>query len=216
MLQRQVDVGGLAAERRADDPDDRERRAVQVELRADLQRVLRPRTSRETSASLPPAAARKRPFVTCDGGDDADVGLVWSTPPIVYAVVVMLVCGGSSTCCSVCSGVVNCVRKRCRLAGRHFWNRARSRAACRRRRTAVRRRRARRRSRRGPPLWPAACRCRPASSGTAPRSAAAGCAGCRRSGRLSSASRRSSGRLPPDAGRAASGPPRPARRRRSW
>ena len=41
LLERQVDVGALAAERRADEPDDRERRPVQVELRADLQAVLR-------------------------------------------------------------------------------------------------------------------------------------------------------------------------------
>jgi hypothetical protein len=31
LLERQVDVGALAAERRADEPDDGERRAVQVE-----------------------------------------------------------------------------------------------------------------------------------------------------------------------------------------
>ena len=64
-VQRQVDVGALASERRADDPDHGERRAVQVELRAELQRVLGG-VHPETSASLPPAAARKRPFVTCE------------------------------------------------------------------------------------------------------------------------------------------------------
>ena len=126
LLQRQVDVGGLTAERRADEPDDRERRAVQVELRADLQRVLRGVRARDERFV---AAGRREEAALRDLrlGDDAHVpGCVWSTPPIVYAVVLMFVCGGSSTCCSVCCGVVNCVRNRCRLAGRHFANAPRS------------------------------------------------------------------------------------------
>ena len=41
LRERQVDVDALAAERRVDEPDDRERRAVQIELRADLQRLAR-------------------------------------------------------------------------------------------------------------------------------------------------------------------------------
>ena len=43
-----------------------------------------------------------------------------STPPIVYDSLVMSVCGGSSTCCSVSRGVVIVARKRCIRAGRHF------------------------------------------------------------------------------------------------
>ena len=46
LRERQVDVDALAAERRVDEADDRERRPVQVELRPDLQRVARPRRSR--------------------------------------------------------------------------------------------------------------------------------------------------------------------------
>ena len=57
LLQRQVDVGALAAERRADETDDGERRAVQVELRADLQRVLR---GVGAARRAPPAAGRAR------------------------------------------------------------------------------------------------------------------------------------------------------------
>ncbi len=51
------------------------------------------------------------------------VGCVWSTPPIVYAVVVMFVCGGFSTCLSVWLGEVK--RNRWNEAGRHFWSAAR-------------------------------------------------------------------------------------------
>src|SRR5580765_7125725 len=50
------------------------------------------------------------------------VGFVWSTPPIVYAVVAMFVCGGFSTWRSVCEGDVNVARSFCRRAGRHFEN----------------------------------------------------------------------------------------------
>ncbi len=48
----------------------------------------------EMSASLPPLGARKRPFVTCAVVTTPIDGCVWSTPPIVYAVVEMFVCGG--------------------------------------------------------------------------------------------------------------------------
>src|SRR6185295_17441024 len=41
LLEREVDVGALSAERRADETDDGERGAVQVELGADLQLLLR-------------------------------------------------------------------------------------------------------------------------------------------------------------------------------
>jgi len=56
----------------------------------------------DTSASVPPAGARKRPRVTCEVVTTPIEGCVWSTPPIVYAVVVMFVCGGSSTWRRVC------------------------------------------------------------------------------------------------------------------
>ena len=60
--------------------------------------------------------------MTCAVVTSPCVGCVWSTPPIVYALVLMFVCGGFSTWRSVCCGVVNCVRSRRRLAGRHLAN----------------------------------------------------------------------------------------------
>ena len=47
----------------------------------------------------------------------------------MYAVVLMFVCGGSSTCRSVCVGVVNCVRTGGGSPGRHFAKAPRSAAA---------------------------------------------------------------------------------------
>ena len=158
LLQRQVDVGALTAERRADETDDRERRAVQVELRADLQRVLRGVGRRDERLACRRPAARKRPFVTCAVVTTPIVGCVWSTPPIVYAVVVMFVCGGFSTCCSVWLGAVKRARSCCRLRGQALRERRAVRAAAEPAAADRRRRRCRRRSRR--------CRCRrsPSSS----------------------------------------------------
>ena len=56
-------------------------------------------------------------------------GCVWSTPPIVYALVVMFVCGGFSTWRSVWLGEVKRVRILRSDAGRHFANAARLRTA---------------------------------------------------------------------------------------
>ena len=124
LLQRQVDVGALAAERRADEPDDRERACRSGRASSRPSASASRRTSPETSASLPPAGARKRPFVTCAVVTTPIVGCVWSTPPIVYAVVVMFVCGGSSTCFSVCCGVVKFVRNRRSARGQALRERA--------------------------------------------------------------------------------------------
>ena len=192
------------------------------ELRADLERVLRGVGRSRSSASLPPAGERKRPFVTCAVVTTPIVGCVWSTPPIVYAVVVMFVCGGFSTCVSVCCGVVKRVRSFCSDSGRHFANAPRSTPP------------------KPPPPPPppkpplpplpelrpppfeplpfeplrssssrrsagAACRSRPASPRTAPPSGAAMLrVMLERLRRRSSASRRSSGRRPPGARRGAS------------
>ena len=152
------------------------------------------------------------PFVTCAVVTTPIVGLVWSTPPIVYAVVEMFVCGGFSTCRSVWLGAVKRVRKRRSEAGRHFWNAPPIGAV---RCAAVR-----------PPPKPLpppkpppfCCVCGPPSvtpsfceAGLHLRevlraSAAAGSAGSGTSSPASSASRRSSGRCLPDARRGASGP----------
>ena len=67
LLERQVDIGALTTERRTDEPDDRERRAVQIELRADLQAVLRrvgrrrraPRDRRRRRGSGPSSPATR-------------------------------------------------------------------------------------------------------------------------------------------------------------
>ena len=53
----------------------------------------------------------------------------------------MFVCGGLTTCCSVCSGVVIVARKRCSRAGRHLANALRSPPPARLRRRRGRRRR---------------------------------------------------------------------------
>ena len=49
-------------------------------------------------------------------------GFVWSTPPIEYAVLLMFVCGGASTCFSVWDGVRKVARKCRNCAGRHLAN----------------------------------------------------------------------------------------------
>src|SRR5439155_13919896 len=62
LRQREVDVRRLAAERRLYEPDDAERRAVQIEVRADLQRVglrVRGRDERLVAAGAAQVAAAR-------------------------------------------------------------------------------------------------------------------------------------------------------------
>src|SRR5215831_7434252 len=73
-----------------------------------------------SSASCPPSRERKRPFVTCDAVTRPIVRYLGSTPPMVYDVLWMFVCGGSTTCLSVCSGVVTRVRNWRKRCGRHL------------------------------------------------------------------------------------------------
>ena len=168
----------------------------------------------ETSASRPPAGARKRPFVTCEVGDDTHrrVRLVDAADRVRRRRDV-----GLRRVEHLLQGLLR--RRELRA------DPAEARRQALRERAAVG---ARPRAPPPPPPkppppspppfrvplpWPptrrsgsAACRSTPASSGTGPRSAAAGCAGSGTSGRPSSASRRSSGRRPPDAVRGASSP----------
>src|SRR5690349_19090520 len=49
-----------------------------------------------------------------------------STPAIEYVVLLMFVCGGLTTCCTICCGVVMLRRKLRNCAGRHWANAPRS------------------------------------------------------------------------------------------
>src|SRR5690348_6677339 len=48
-------------------------------------------------------------------------GCAGSTPAIEYVSLLMFVWGGSSTCCTICCGVVIVRLKFFAWAGRHFW-----------------------------------------------------------------------------------------------
>ena len=74
----------------------------------------------ETSASRPPAFVKKRPRDNCDGVTSPIEGCAGSMPPIVYEELLMFVCGGLTTCLSVCWGVVIRARNSRIRAGRHF------------------------------------------------------------------------------------------------
>ena len=85
LRQRDVDVGRLAAERRPDEPDDGERRAVEVELRADLQVLPARVRAREQRLVGAGALARgEEPAARDERGVTTPMsGVVGSTPAIV-------------------------------------------------------------------------------------------------------------------------------------